>query len=557
MNQKFEWILLPQNNRLEDDLVAKTNINPILARVLIARGYNTVDKANEFINPSFGNFHNYTLLNDLLKARDRLVLACRKGERIAIVGHDDVDGITSTAIVMRTLETLGADCFYYLPHRFEDDYGLTPELVKKLRAKGATIILTVDNGITSVKGAEYCKELEMDLIITDHHQLPSELPQAFAVVNPLIGGYPFRVLSGAGVALKLSMAILDILGDEKLKEELFPRLFSLAALGTISDRVPIINENRIIVSKGLRYLENEEDPLYEAIHPKRTMLNVDCVVKNWLPVLSASRSIEGESPVCEIFLSKDIELIMFYRDQLNSDMKKWRERASQDLDRIFTNIDIKDATNKGYLVHFDENIALENSSYCASHFRDNYDVIALIISEMNGILFGESRAPEGPNLVNILASCSEYLRDFGGHPQAAGFSLEKQNLSEFLIALEKYLPVASGQIVNGRKRTIDAIARPGELNGYTFNALQKIEPVGEKNPVPIFAIDKGLKLAERNPFAGDYLLSEQGLTIRWMLENRPSPGDTLPFIVFYLSHSEQKGTFLDVIDTIESVENAS
>src|SRR3989475_4223110 len=246
------WDLQPCDDPASERLAAVLGIAPIVARLLCQRGLGDPETAQRFLNPSLDHLHDPLLLADMRVAVDRIMAAIERKERIAIHGDYDVDGITSTVILRRALEMLGADVVHFIPERLKDGYGLQPVAIERLHADGVALVVSVDCGIRGAEAARRARELGVDLIITDHHEPDAELPPALAVINPKRRdcSYPDKTLAGVGVALKLVQALCQRADRTKW----LPAFVKVAAIGTLADVVPLVGENRVIAKLGLASL---------------------------------------------------------------------------------------------------------------------------------------------------------------------------------------------------------------------------------------------------------------------------------------------------------------
>lgn len=254
IDAKKEWqeIELSENEHL-DELIEETGFPKIVLQILMERGYDSLEAINNFLDPDARGLYDPNFMHDMELGVDRIQQAIMNGEKIVIYGDYDVDGITSTALMYETLEELGAEVEYYIPDRFKDGYGPNMEVYKRLIDEDVSLIVTVDNGVAGHEAIDYANQHGVDVVITDHHELPETLPDAYAIIHPRHpeGDYPFGELSGVGVAFKVSAALL---------EELPQDVLDLVALGTVADLVSLTGENRILVKYGLQLLQQTMRP---------------------------------------------------------------------------------------------------------------------------------------------------------------------------------------------------------------------------------------------------------------------------------------------------------
>lgn len=468
-------------------LAAKLNCSPLLAKLLLNRGIKA-EKANTFLLEG-GPFHSPLELSNLKIAVERILRAVKSGEKIVIFGDYDVDGITSTALLMDLFQRSGAQVSYYLPERLTEGYGLNLEAVKNLHAKGTDLLITVDCGITSVEIAKEAKKLGLDLIITDHHTPLEVLPEACAVVNPHLNQYP-SPLCGAGVAYKLAQALAQ---EAPAYFQLSPLQVQMAALGTIADIVDLVDENRRIVKQGLMSMNKEPIPgilaLKQAARLGDRPIDASSVAYILAPRINATGRLASANDGVELFLTKTLKEalpIAVNLDQLNASRRSIEDEILQK-----ALIQAEKQLHHKALVLAGENwhsgvIGIVASRIVEKHYRPT------IVIELNGNeCHGSCRSIENFNIYNALEANKTYLLKFGGHPMAAGLSICQTNIAAFQ---EAFLDYADRTIKTEdlcQRIYLDASVN-SPLTISLIEELNLLEPCGAGNPSPLFALKEAL-----------------------------------------------------------------
>lgn len=467
-------------------LIKNTKQNQtLLEKLLENRNLRDHRSINNFLNPSLKNLYNPFLLGDMTQAVERIHKAISANERIIVYGDYDVDGITATAIVFHALSRLKANVSYRLPHRIEDGYGLNEKFIKEFVQLGVKLVITVDCGISCAKEISLAHSLGIDMIITDHHAIPkTPLTDAFAIIHPKYKNslYPFKDLTGAGIAFKLAQALL---GDDA-KEFL-----DLATLGTIADIAPLSDENRLIVKNGLEMLKNSQrDGIkylkhYAGITPAET-IDTHMIEYRIAPRINAAGRISHPYYALKLLLQEKGSLhsdaLAKNLDQFNSQRQSITEKALIQAEEIFNEM----KPEKILIAHS----PLWHSGIIgliAGKLFDKYGLPAVIMNETGDNLVGSARSPEYFNIIEAITNSSHLLDHFGGHAAAAGFTLKKKNLEKFTTALHAY----AKKIVPSSKipiLEIDTEIAMKDLNFETFDLIHQFEPFGTGNPEPVFLL---------------------------------------------------------------------
>ena len=463
----------------------------LLSTVLAARGISSVEEAAEFLDRERSLTTSPMLMRDMDKAVERIQRAIAGGETVAVFGDYDVDGITSTVLLLDYLKSCGVNCLRYIPRRIEDGYGLSCDAIQGLHDQGATLMITVDCGITGNEEVAFARSLGMDVVVTDHHECKETLPDAVAVVDPHRPDcpYPFKHLAGVGVALKLVMA----LGGENREDALFARYCTLAAIGTVADVMRMEGENRTIVSCGLEALPHTDFVGVHALLKESgllgkpiTSIQIGFVLS---PRINAAGRMGKADLAADLLETSDPARAEELARQL-CDLNRERQAVEQAI--------CADAVSKIQSLRSEERSALVLSSenwhqgvvgIVASRLSEKYSCPSFMIHLKDGTGKGSCRSYGGFNLFAALESCADLLDGFGGHELAAGFTIQESNIDAFRQRMNRYVRSASGGELPVSSLDIDAaITCPGDVSLSEVEHLSQLEPYGAGNPRPTFAL---------------------------------------------------------------------
>ncbi len=463
----------------------------LLSVVLAARGVATAEQAAEFLERERSLSWSPMLMRDMDKAVSRIQRAMADGETVAVFGDYDVDGITSTVLLMDYLKSCGVKCLRYIPRRIEDGYGLSREAIQGLRDQGATLMITVDCGITGNEEVAFAASLGMDVVVTDHHECRETLPAAAAVVDPHRSDcpYPFKHLAGVGVALKLVLA----LGGENREDALFARYCTLAAIGTIADVMRMEGENRTIVHCGLEALPHTDFVGVHALLKEAGLLGKPVTSIQIGFVLSPRINAAGRMGAADLaadLLETDDPARAEELARRLCDLNRERQAVEQAI--------CTDAASKIEKLRSEDRCALVLSSEAwhqgvvgivASRLSEKYSCPSFMIHLKDGTGKGSCRSYGGFNLFAALESCSDLLDGFGGHELAAGFTIPEGNIDAFRTRMNRYVRTASGGELPVSSLEVDAaIACPSDVTLDQVEHLSQLEPYGAGNPRPVFAL---------------------------------------------------------------------
>lgn len=484
LNSKTRWNVRQTNQNSIDKLVQELNITPLVATLLVNRGMDSVDSGRTFLFEDGQSFHDPFLLKDMDIAVNRIKEAIKGKEPILIFGDYDCDGVTSTTVMMKTLQDLGANVQFYIPNRFTEGYGPNEGAFRHAHTLGIRLIITVDTGITAIHESKLAKELGMDLIITDHHEPGPELPDALAIIHPkrVDGDYPFKELAGVGVAFKLSHALLG---------EVPEHLLELVAIGTIADLVSLKGENRLIAKRGIKKLKNTKNLGLKALfrQAKVDLISIDEETIGFLiaPRINAAGRLESADPAVHLLLTDDMDEAETWAEEIDLLNKERQGIVNIITEEAILEVEqnYRSATNK-VLVIAKEDWNAGVIGIVASRLVEKYyrPTIVLSIDREKGIAKGSARSILGFDLFKNLSTCRDILPHFGGHPMAAGMTLAIEDIEDLRKRLNE---LANQQLTEDDFIPVSHLDTSIELNNVTLTALTEMEllaPFGMDNPKP-------------------------------------------------------------------------
>ena len=478
------WNLLPPAPC--EHLRGVPGFSPLLAQLLYNRGLTEAAQLEPFMAADGRLSYNPLRLPGMAQAVSRIYRALLSGENMAIYGDFDTDGITATALLCQGLSGLGAKVTPYIPHRVNEGHGLRTGALERLYEQGISLIITVDCGITGVAEVKRARRLGIDIVITDHHTPLDEIPQAMAVVNPKLPGseYPFSELAGVGVAFKLLEALLKSLG----KEETLGKFLDLVALGTVADIMPLVSENRYLVKQGLKLLNTSPRPGIKEMMTQAGLSagKLDTESISWViaPRLNTTGRLEHALPSYQLLVTESADEA--------AKLSRWLEEQNAERQRL-TSEAVSSARERilaegvsPILIVGDEGYHAGIVGLAAGRLAEEFYRPAVVIKTGKLVSSGSCRSIPEFNIIRALNQCAHFFSRFGGHPQAAGFTLPTKKLPGLKKAL---LELATAELAGLDLRPrldIDAEIRLRELGGNTFTTLQKLAPFGYGNPSPAF-----------------------------------------------------------------------
>jgi single-stranded-DNA-specific exonuclease len=493
--QSKRWLVAAPNPLVEEKLAAALQIRPLAARLLANRGITTIEGGREFLTPSLQRLHDPFLMRGMSEATDRLIRGIRSHEPIMIYGDYDVDGITATAVLSWFFRDIGVPVPYYLPHRLREGYGLNAEAVRKLAEQGTRILITVDCGITGHEEVQLARRLGMDVIVTDHHQVPPTLPDALAVLNPHQSEcvYPGKELSGVGVAFKLVMALRSRLRQEPGWARRLPNLrqhLDLVALGTIADVAPLLGENRILVRHGLLELTHSQklglQTLKRVTHIAEQEIGPRHVGYTLAPRLNAAGRLAAAKAGVELLLSDDAgraEKLAHYLDSVNRERQTVQAQIYAEAKAV---IEAEGGVEKRWaIVLASEGWHPGVVGIVASKLVEEYGRPTVLIGLEGETGKGSGRSIAAFHLYNALVTCQELLAGFGGHEHAAGLRLHREQVPRFQEALNRVARERLTEADCAPLLAIDAEVRLEEIDDPFLGFIAHLEPFGEGNAQPL------------------------------------------------------------------------
>lgn len=504
------------------NLATEANLPIPIAKVLVARGIDTKRKLEKFFNPSLDDLYDPFLMEDMEKAVDRISKAILNKEKILVYGDYDVDGTTGASMLYLFLKELGADVEVYIPDRFKEGYGISLKGIEKAREKGVSTMIAVDCGITAINEVEYAKKFGIDVIICDHHEPGEKIPNAYAVLDPLkvTCNYPFKYLSGCGVAFKLVQAI-----HEKLNVEIDPfQYLDYVAIASAADVVPLVDENRILVKYGLELL-NSSNPrvsflaLLERAGLRNKKINTWHIGFVIGPRINAVGRLGDATRAVEFLISSDYKDASKWADELHRENEKRQSLDRKAFDEAVEFIESYQLHKKDkVLVLFNEEWHQGVIGIVASKIVEKYHRPTILLTLSDGVLKGSARSIPGFDIYRALRHCENTLLQFGGHKHAAGMVLQREKLDEFKIAINKFADDELTDDMLVREVTIDAVVDLREVANSMvdyFMLLKKFEPFGPGNYEPVF-LSPEAKIFDVKNFGNNHLkfkIKVDGITI--------------------------------------------
>ncbi len=470
-----------------NSLGAKYGISPIIARIMINRGINE-DEFDMFLNGTLDDLHDGRLMTDMELAADIIAESVEEGRKIRVVGDYDIDGVCSTYILVHALQRMNADVSFDIPDRIRDGYGINTNIINRAYDDGIELIITCDNGISAHEACELAAQYGITMVITDHHEVPVQLPEADAIVDPKQpgDGYPFSEICGAMVAFKLVKVLFENAGIPLYE---WRDMLEFAAIATVGDVMPLRDENRIVVKEGLEALKKTGHTGLNAL--KDACLLAPGKINSYAigfilgPCLNAGGRLETADVAMQLFLTKDAgeaEKLAEHLTDLNSERKlltdKYLEEAVRQVDDRFTEDDVKVV----YISGCHESVA----GIIAGRLKEYYNHPAIVFTDSeSGLLKGSARSIEQYNIYEKLTEVRELLEKFGGHKLAAGLSVKPENLDLLRSRLNDNSGLKPEDFIE--KIWID-VPMPFEFaNVDFFEQLQRLEPFGQGNEKPVFA----------------------------------------------------------------------
>ena len=468
------------DKNLISDIALNLRVSERFAEMLISRGCDSVEKAYSFLNPSIKDLHDPFLLGGMRDAVERITEAKQDGETVVIFGDYDADGISAVTILYRSLKIFGIDAIPVIPER-EDGYGLTEGVLSRvLEEYYPDLIITVDCGISAVKEVNELRDLGVDVIVTDHHEIPEEIPDC-TVINCKLNGYPFDGLCGAGVAYKLARALIGVKADEFL---------DLVAVATVADSMCLVSENRILVSEGLNRIKNGKcSKIIKAIANISGLKEVTAtsIAYTIAPRINAAGRMDNANVALRAFISDDIQEIETLSKMLN-DFNSKRQIECEGLYKTAQAMIMAKSPNNRVIALYSSEWRAGLIGIVAAKLVEEYSKPVILFAEKDGVLHGSARSVAGVNIFKALGSVKEFVEDYGGHAQAAGVTLNIDMFSSFETALNEYL-VANCDVTDFVQETEVEEIINSKFTVEFAKEIALLEPFGVGNKKPFFAVE--------------------------------------------------------------------
>ena len=542
MNKK--WQLYEINEEEVEKIENKYKINKLLATILVSRNIKEPKDIRLFLKPTREDFHDPYLIKDMEIAVQRIIKAINNKEKTIIYGDYDVDGITSITVLKSFLSDIGLECESYIPDRLEEGYGLNKNAIDSILKKGCDLMITVDCGISGNEEIDYANSLGIETIVTDHHEPGDKLPNAIAVIDNKRkdSTYPFRELAGVGVVFKLIQALGIKLG---LKEETYLKYLDIVCLGTISDIVPLVDENRVIAKLGLMLVQQTRNIGLRSIINSSGYKKVDSTTISFgvAPRVNACGRMGMAEEALNLFLSKNINEVNELTKRLNEHNSLRQSIEKQIFEEVLKQIEENDLDKHKVIVLGGKNwhhgvIGIVSSKVTEMYFKPSI----LLSFEEDGIGKGSGRSIPGFDLHEALTKCGQTIEKFGGHSMAIGITLKKDKFEEFKnkfeqIAIDEHIE----RIVPIIK--IDAKINLDDINKEMVESLKQLEPFGEANKMPIFLF-KNLKIDSIRALS-------EGKHLKLTLKDNNNIINAIGFNIGKLADEYRIGDKIDVVGTLE------
>ncbi len=512
-----KWTFVPFDVAAVQDLSRKADISPVVAQLLLRRGIEQPDQARHFLEAKLTSLRPPEELPGVPQACELICAAIDAGHEMVVHGDYDADGMTGTAILYRCLQLLGARVTYFLPNRMEEGYGLHIDSINRFATAGKKMVITVDCGVAGLEAAKRAKELGLQLIITDHHRFADQLPEADAIVHPALPGanYPFAGLCGAGVAFKLAWALCQMrTGATRVAEHLRDFLLQavgLAAIGTVADVVPLVDENRIIVRNGLKMLPKHSSLGLKRLREltsltKKQTLESEDIAFTIAPRLNAAGRLGQAQLAVELLITED--------DTRASSLARYIEELNENRNKLERSMHLSASKQLKETHSLDEDPAFVLSSpnwhpgvigIVAGKLAEKYHrPVIMIAMDKLGVkpAVGSGRSPNGVNLHEALQQCRELLVSGGGHAAAAGLKVEESQLAAFRAAFMEAVAEQSANAQRIAELSFDAEAALGQLDLHTLMQIEQLSPFGMQNARPLFCAI-GVKMVDSPRLLGD------------------------------------------------------
>ncbi len=542
MNKK--WQIYETDETKVQEIQEKNNINKLLATILANRNITTEEDIRLFLKPTKNDFHDPFLITDMKKAVERIIKAIESQEKVTIYGDYDVDGITSITVLKSFLQDRGLEVNTYIPNRLDEGYGLNQNAIKKIVDSGCDLMITVDCGISAIDEIAYANSLGVETIITDHHEPGNELPNAFAVIDNKRkdSKYPFRELAGVGVVFKLIQAIVITLN---LKEEEYLKYLDIVCVGTVSDIVPLMDENRVIAKLGLMLIRQTKNIGLHSILRTSGYSKIDSNTISFgvAPRINACGRMGKAEEALELLLTKNINKATELSRRLNEHNKNRQETEKSIFENAVKQIQKEHLEEGNSIIVCGKNWHHGVIGIVASKITEMYFKPCILLSfEEDGIGKGSGRSIPGFDLHDALMQCSDTIEKFGGHSMAVGITVRKDKFKDFKNKFEEIVTKAHIEEIVPIIQ-IDSKIDLKDINKDVVESLKQLEPFGEGNKMPIFLF-KNLKINSIRALS-------EGKHLKVTLKDNNTIINGIGFNLGHLVDDYRIGDKIDVIGVLE------
>ena len=539
-----EWKIYDVDEKKVEEISSKYNLNKLISTILANRNITTEEEIRLFLSPTRKDFHNPFLMTDMEKSVERIIKAIENKEKVTIYGDYDVDGITSITVLKSFLKDRGLETSQYIPNRLNEGYGLNNNAIEKIKQRGCDLMITVDCGISAINEIDYANSLGIETIITDHHEPGNEIPKAFAVIDNKRkdSKYPFRELAGVGVVFKLIQAIGIKLG---LKEEEYLKYLDIVCVGTISDIVPLVDENRVIAKLGLMLIRQTRNIGLKSIIDTSgyTKIDSNSISFGIAPRINACGRMGKAEDALELFLSKNYNEVSELAKRLN-DYNKLRQDTEKEIyENAIKQIEQNKLDKNNSIIVGGHNwhhgvIGIVSSKITEMYFKPSI----LLSFEEDGIGTGSGRSIPGFDLHEALTKCLDNVEKFGGHSMAVGLTVKKEKFEEFKKEFEQIATKSNVSeiipVIN-----IDAKIDFSAINKDMVESLKQLEPFGEGNKMPVFVF-KNLKIDSIRALS-------EGKHLKLTLKEGNTVVNAIGFNIGNLADEYRIGDKIDVVGVLE------
>ena len=541
MNKK--WQIYETNESKVEELKKSYNLNDLIATILVNRNITKKEDVEKFLNPTRNDFYNPFLMTDMEKAVDRILIAIKNKEKVTIYGDYDVDGITSITVLKSFLKDVGLEVDTYIPNRIDEGYGLNKKAIEKIKENGCQLMITVDCGISGIEEVEYANSLGIETIVTDHHEVGDVLPNALAVVDNKRkdSTYPFRELAGVGVAFKLIQAIGIKL---ELKEEEYLKYLDIVAVGTISDIVPLVDENRVITKLGLKLIRQTKNIGLKSIINSSGYSKIDSNTISFgvAPRINACGRMGKAEEALKLLLSKNLNEAQELTRKLNDHNRERQDIEKRIFEDAIKQIEEKSLANNRTIVVAGQNWHHGVIGIVSSKITDMYFKPSILLCLEDGIGKGSGRSVPGFDLHEALTKCLDTIDKFGGHAMAVGITVKEDKIPEFKeefekIAIDSHIEEIM-PIIN-----IDAKVNLSNINREMVESLKQLEPCGEGNKMPIFVF-KNLRIDSIRALS-------EGKHLKMTLKDNNTIISSIGFNIGKMAEDYKIGDRIDVVGVLE------